>query len=62
MASRLGRRPNALKGQEFAMANHFRRFRGMFRGFDFLSAFVAFLFGSRMELKPIPVRVRARRR
>jgi len=32
--------------------------RGLFRDFDFLSAFMAFLFGQRMELKPIPVRIR----
>jgi hypothetical protein len=33
--------------------------------FDFLSAFFAFLFGrlpNQLELKPIPVRVRTRRR
>lgn len=46
-------------GQELAMASKFRR--RLFPDFDFLSAFMAFLFGTRMELKPIPVRIRRRR-
>jgi hypothetical protein len=37
------------------------RYRGLFRRFDFLSAFMEFLFAPRMELKPIPVRTRRRR-
>jgi len=50
-------------GQELAMASKIiRRGRRLFQGFDFLSAFMAFLFGPRMELKPIPVRVRRSRR
>ena len=47
-------------GQELVMASKY--WRGLFRDFDFLSAFMAFLFGPRMELKPIPVRVRRPRR
>jgi hypothetical protein len=39
-------------GREFAMAR---------RLLDFLSAVAAFLLGARMELKPIPVKVRRRR-
>jgi hypothetical protein len=42
------------------MASKNRRGRRLFQGFDFLSAFMAFLFGPRMELKPIPVKVRRR--
>jgi hypothetical protein len=45
-------------GQEFAMA---RRLRGVFEKLDFFSAFAALLFEARMELKPIPVKVRRRR-
>jgi hypothetical protein len=33
----------------------------MFEDFDFLSAFMALLFSSRLELKPIPVRTKRRR-
>src|ERR1700754_1366766 len=47
-----------LKGQEFVMAKHNRRTLGIFPEFDFLSAFLALFFGSRLELKPNPVRVR----
>ena len=54
-----GKRP---AGQELAMAIKNRRGRRLFQGFDFLSAFMAFLFGPWMELKPIPVRVRRPRR
>jgi len=43
------------------MASKIRRLRGLFPGFDFLSAFMAFLFGPRMEPKPIPVSLRRRR-
>ena len=46
-------------GRSLVMASRYQR--GLFRDFDFLSAFMAFLFGSRMELKPIPVRIRKRR-
>jgi hypothetical protein len=49
-------------GQELMMANKSRRGRRLFPGFDFLSAFMAFLFGPHMELKPIPVRVKRLRR
>jgi hypothetical protein len=49
-------------GQELMMAGKNRRGRRLFQGFDFLSAFMAFLFGPRMELKPIPVRVKRPRR
>jgi len=49
-------------GQELAMASKNRRGRRLFPNFDFLSAFMAFLFGPRMELKPIPVRTRRQRR
>ena len=52
---------NSPKGQELAMASENRRRRRLFRDFDFLSAFMAFLFGPGMELKPIPVRVKRRR-
>jgi hypothetical protein len=45
-------------GQELAMAS---KYRGLFRRFDFLSAFMEFLFAPRMELKPIPIRTRRRR-
>ena len=48
-------------GRELAMANKNRRGRRLFQSFDFLSAFMAFLFGSGMELKPIPVRMKRRR-
>jgi hypothetical protein len=48
-------------GEECAMASKIRRKRRLFPDFDSLSAFMAFLFGPRMELKPIPVRVRRRR-
>jgi len=48
-------------GQELAMASKNRRGRRLFQGFDFLSAFMAFLFGTQVELKPIPVKVRRRR-
>lgn len=37
------------------------KYRGLFRSFDFLSPFMEFLFGPRMELKPIPIRTRRRR-
>jgi hypothetical protein len=40
------------------MASRYQR--SLFRDFDFLSAFMAFLLGPRMEPKPIPVRVRRR--
>jgi hypothetical protein len=53
-----GKRP--LAGREFAMAGKNRRACGLFADFDFLSAFMAFFFGTRMELKPIPVKVRRR--
>lgn len=49
-------------GRELAMASKTRRWRRLFPDFDFLSAFMAFLLGSRMELKPITVRVRRPRR
>ena len=52
---------SAPRGQELAMASKNRRGRRLFQGFDFLSAFMAFLFGPRMELKPIPVRIKRRR-
>jgi hypothetical protein len=55
-----GRAATASKGQELAMASRDRRW--LFRDFDFLSAFMAFLFGPRMELTPIPVRARRQRR
>jgi hypothetical protein len=55
-AARWGGAAIALRGRSLAMASR------LFRGFDFLSAFMAFLFGPRMELKPIPVRVRRPRR
>ena len=48
-------------GRELVMASKIRRERRLFPDFDFLSAFMAFLFGPRMELKPIPVRIRRRR-
>ena len=48
-------------GQELAMASKYWRGRRRFPDFDFLNAFIAFLFGTRMELKPIPVRIRRRR-
>jgi len=48
-------------GRELVMASKSRRWRRLFPDFDFLSAFMAFLVGPRMELKPIPVRVRRRR-
>jgi len=48
-------------GRELVMASKNQRGRRLFPGFDFLSAFMAFLFGPQMELKPIPVRVRRRR-
>ena len=44
------------------MASNIRRKRRLFPDFDFLSAFMAFLFGPRMELKPIPVRAKRSRR
>ena len=44
------------------MASKIRRGRRLFPDFDFLSAFMAFLFGPRMELKPIQVRARRLRR
>ena len=44
------------------MASKIRRGRRLFLDFDFLSAFMAFLLGPRMELKPIPVRARRPRR
>ena len=47
-------------GQELAMASKTRRGRRLFLDFDFLSTLMAFLFGPRMELKPIPVRVKRR--
>jgi hypothetical protein len=50
----------APKGQELAMASKNRRGRRLFRNFDFLSAFMASLFGPRMEPKPIPVRAKRR--
>lgn len=46
-------------GRELAMASKY--WRALFRDFDFLSAFMAFFFGPRMELKPIPVQIRRRR-
>jgi hypothetical protein len=48
-------------GRELAMASKNRRVRRLFPDLDFLSAFMAFLFGTQVELKPIPVRVRRRR-
>jgi len=48
-------------GRELVMASKIRRLRRLFPDIDFLSAFMAFLFGPRMELKPIPVRIRRRR-
>jgi|SoiMethySBSTD1v2_1073268.scaffolds.fasta_scaffold00117_19 hypothetical protein len=48
------------KGREFVMANKDRRARDLFPEFDFLSAFLAVFFGTQMELKPIPVKVRRR--
>ena len=53
---------NSPAGQELAMASKNRRGRRLFPDFDFLSAFMAFLFGPQMELKPIPVRVKRPRR
>jgi hypothetical protein len=50
---------NCPAGQELAMASRYKR--GLFRDFDFISAFMAFLLGPRMEVKPIPVKVRRRR-
>jgi hypothetical protein len=49
------------KGQEFMMANKDRRAHDMLPEFDFLSVFLALFFGSRLELKPIPIKVRQRR-
>ena len=43
------------------MANKDRHLRDLLPEFDFLSAFLALFLGSRMELKPIPVKVRRRR-
>jgi hypothetical protein len=43
------------------MANKDRRARDLLPDFDFFSAFLAFFFGIRMELKPIPVKARRRR-
>ncbi len=43
------------------MANKDRRVRDLFPEFDFISAFLALFFGSRLELKPIPIRVQRRR-
>ncbi|MEZ5832655.1 MAG: hypothetical protein R3D05_15890 [Dongiaceae bacterium] len=43
------------------MAGNYRRHRGLFAELDFFSAFLAFFFGIRMELKPIPVKARRRR-
>jgi len=48
------------KGQEFVMANKYWRARDLLPDFDFLSAFLALFFGNRLELKPIPVKVRRR--
>jgi hypothetical protein len=42
------------------MANN-RHARDLFPEFDFISAFLALFFGSRLELKPIPVKVRRQR-
>jgi hypothetical protein len=52
---------NALKWREFVMANKDRRARDLLPDFDFFSAFLVFFFGTSMELKPIPVKVRQRR-
>jgi hypothetical protein len=38
-----------------------RRTRGWLEDFDFLSALLALFFGTSMELKPIPVKVRRHR-
>jgi hypothetical protein len=48
------------KGQEFVMVNKDRRARDLFPEFDFLGAFFALFFGSRLELKPIPIKARRR--
>ena len=48
-------------GQELVMVRKIWRMRRLLPDFDFLSALMAFLFGPRMELKPIPIRVRKRR-
>ena len=44
------------------MASNNRHTRRLFPNFDFLSAFMAFLFGPRLEPKPIPVRAKRSRR
>lgn len=44
------------------MASNNRRKRRLFPDFDFLSAFMAFLFGPRTELKLIPIRAKRSRR
>ena len=49
-------------GRELVMASKIRRERRLFLDFDFLSVFMAFLFGPRMELKPIPVRIKRSQR
>jgi hypothetical protein len=49
-------------GRELVMASKSRRWRRLFPDYDFLSAFMAFLVGPRMELKPILVRAKRSRR
>ena len=51
----------ARNGQEFVMASKYRRLRSSLAEFDLFSALMAFFFGTQMELKPIPVKVRRRR-
>jgi hypothetical protein len=43
------------------MANNGRRVRDLLPDFNLISAFLAFFFGTQMELKPIPVKARRRR-
>jgi hypothetical protein len=58
-ARRLGNGGKGPKGRELVMASKNRRLSDLFA--DVFSAFAALLFGTQMELKPIPVKVRRRR-
>ena len=60
MAGRPPSHEGGESGQEFVMAGKDRHVRDLFPEFDFLSAFLALFFGSWLELKPIPVKVRPR--
>ena len=61
MADRPPPHEDGESGQEFVMAGKDRHGRDLFPEFDFFSAFLALFFGSRLELKPIPVKTRRRR-